>query len=75
MSRQNRSQTATQRRKEALSWVMSHLPTDTFTTHDVMMQADLLRDAVWPPYTKMAWRRISRSMDTLGSCGLSRDGA
>lgn len=62
-----RVKAATQRRREALSWVMSHLPADTFTTHDVMMQADLLRDVVWPPYTKQAWRRISRSMDTLGS--------
>lgn len=62
-----RVKAATQRRREALSWVMDQLPSDRFTTHDVMMMAEMLRDATWPPYTKQAWRRISRSMDTLGS--------
>lgn len=57
----------TARRKEALSWVLSHMPTDEFTTHDVMMQGDLLRNAVWPPYTKQAWKRITRSADSLGA--------
>ena len=61
------SRAATQRRREALSWVASHLAVAEFTTHDVLAQGDLLRAAVWPPYLKQAWKRVGKSADAVGA--------
>lgn len=49
-----------QRRRDALDWVIGHLPdASRFTTHDVMMQAEILDGAKWPPYFKIAYKRVA----------------
>jgi len=60
---------ALQRRREALAWVVGHLPnSDTFTTHEVMLMAEILESVTWPPYYKGAWRKItSDGPRSLGS--------
>ena len=56
-----------QRRREALDWVISHLPDQTeFTSHDVASMAEILRDQKWPPYLKAAWKRVGMRLDTIG---------
>lgn len=62
------SKAARQRRRDALAWVISHLPDDEdFTTHDVLAMGDILRNQTWPPYLKSAWRHVAgRRADSVG---------
>lgn len=63
------SRPARQRRREALLWVLDHLPDPEapFTTHDVLAVAEGLQQTTWPPYLKSAWRHVaSRQADSIG---------
>ena len=57
----------TQRSRDAVSWVLGHLDSqDRFTTHEAHSLGIALESQAWPPYLKVAWRRISGRVDDLG---------